>query len=225
MDDLCRLAKPISIDKRGNLEPGIHHVVITFDDGFYSFVENALPELTQRKIPVTIFVPAGKLGEKPDWVSINYINFRSEIVMTSDQLMALAENTLVTVGSHCLTHKNISCLEEKEVINELCESKQTLEGILKKKVELLSFPFGSYTQKHLGYARLAGYRHAFGILPTMAFCESDEYVTGRVDVEPRDCSLEFRLKVLGAYRWLPTASSLKHKFLCVFRCKSPSNYE
>jgi len=219
MDDLIKLAKPISIDKNRVLDQGIHHVAVTFDDGYYSFIENALPELTQRKIPVTIFVPAGRLGQKPDWLSSNYSHFSGEIVMTSDNLKKLTDEHLVTVGSHGLTHNDLVHLEEKEILKEMFESKYTLENILQRNIELLSFPYGSYTQRHLEYSRSAGYKHTFGILPTMAFCDPDEYVSGRVDVEPDDFRLEFRLKTLGAYRWLPIAFSIKRYILSSFRFK------
>jgi peptidoglycan/xylan/chitin deacetylase (PgdA/CDA1 family) len=219
MDDLIKLAKPISIFENRVLEPGRHHVAITFDDGYYSFIENALPELTQRKIPVAIFVPAGRLGQKPDWLTSNYSHFGNEIVMTSDNLRKLIDNHLVTVGSHGLTHNNFIHLEEKEILKELIESKYTLENILQRNIDLLSFPYGSYTQRHLEYSRSAGYKHTFGILPTMAFCDHDEYVSGRVDVEPDDFPLEFRLKTLGAYRWLPIAFSIKRYILSTLRLK------
>jgi hypothetical protein len=38
-----------------------------------------------------------------------------------------------------------------------------------------------------------------------------EFVLGRISVEPTDWALEFRLKLLGAYRWLPQAIALKRK--------------
>src|SRR5262249_3105591 len=63
MDELLRCAKPIPADLDGPLERGTHHVAVTFDDGFVSVLENALPELQRRKIPAVIFVPSGYLGE------------------------------------------------------------------------------------------------------------------------------------------------------------------
>jgi len=36
---------------------------------------------------------------------------------------------------------------------------------------------------------------------------------GRVRVDPTDSPIEFRLKLLGAYRWLPLAFSWKRRLL------------
>ena len=59
--------------------------------------------------------------------------------------------------------------------------------------------------------REAGYEGLFAILPELAFTDPQEFVTGRVGVNPSDWALEFRLKILGAYRWLPIVFSWKRK--------------
>ena len=50
---------------RGNLQPQCKHLAITFDDGFVSFAENALPELALWSFPRRVFVPVGALGRRP----------------------------------------------------------------------------------------------------------------------------------------------------------------
>ena len=40
-----------------------------------------------------------------------------------------------------------------------------------------------------------------------------EFVTGRIAVNPTDWELEFRLKILGAYQWLPRVIAYKRKLL------------
>src|SRR5207245_1160814 len=79
--------------------------------------------------------------------------------------------------------------------------------------KLFSFPHGSFNAKLVEWCREAGYERVFTILPTLAFSDPREFVTGRVSVEPTDWPLEFRLKLLGAYRWLPFGFGLKRKIL------------
>jgi hypothetical protein len=57
--------------------------------------------------------------------------------------------------------------------------------------------------------REAGYERIFTTLPVFAFAEPGEFVVGRVRVDPTDWPLEFRLKLAGAYRWLPAAFAFK----------------
>ena len=54
MDMLLKLARPISLEGPIALEPGKHHVAVTFDDAFRESLRNALPELEKRDIPATL---------------------------------------------------------------------------------------------------------------------------------------------------------------------------
>jgi peptidoglycan/xylan/chitin deacetylase (PgdA/CDA1 family) len=81
-------------------------------------------------------------------------------------------------------------------------SKAQLEAILGCKVGLFSFPHGECDAQTIALARAAGYDRVFTINPSNAFTSADNFVQGRVLVDPADWPLEYRLKLLGAYRWL-----------------------
>ncbi|HEV2395325.1 MAG TPA: hypothetical protein VGS27_00100, partial [Candidatus Sulfotelmatobacter sp.] len=68
-----------------------------------------------------------------------------------------------------------------------------------------------FNQRLLDICRATGYRRVFTILPRLAFSSPQEFATGRVAVDPTDWPLEFRLKLLGAYQWLPYGISAKRK--------------
>jgi len=76
-------------------------------------------------------------------------------------------------------------------------------------VTTFSFPYGAFNAQLVEWCRDAGYERVFTTLPVIASSEPEEFAVGRVSVEPTDWSLEFRLKVLGAYRWLPLAYKMK----------------
>jgi len=96
---------------------------------------------------------------------------------------------------------------------ELAESRANLEKMLNEEVRLFSFPYGDFNKKLVLWCRESGYHRVFTISPTLAFSNPEEFVTGRIEVEATDWPIEFRLKVLGAYRWLPLAFALKQKIL------------
>ena len=125
-------------------------------------------------------------------------------VMTAEELRE-SKGGLVSVGSHGVRHIQLSCLREDEAKRELVESKQQLESILGLAIAGFSFPRGEYNHRVVQWAREAGYERVFTIEPKLALEDPEEYVTGRFTVEPSDWRLEFRLKLLGAYRWLPAA--------------------
>jgi peptidoglycan/xylan/chitin deacetylase (PgdA/CDA1 family) len=210
MDDLVKRAKTVRAGVEGPLREGAGHVAVTFDDGLAGLIDNALPELVLRNIPATIFIPTGYLGRRPQWeVDIGSAE-DSEPVMTADQLRQLPPD-LVSIGSHTRTHPRLTLLSQGEALAEFCESRRELEEILERDIKLFSFPYGEYNQNLVEAARGAGYERLFTIMPVVAFSEPKEFVTGRVRAAPSDWRLEFRLKIMGAYCWLPLAFSLKRK--------------
>lgn len=212
MDILVRLARPLRADAHCALNSGVRYVIVTFDDGFQNIIENALPELSKRGIPSTIFVVTEGLGKFLDWSEEFYDCYREERIVTEDQLRQLSAE-LVTIGSHTMTHPNLPAIEESAAKREIAQSRRNLEMILNRQVRLLSFPHGAFNEKLIKLCREAGYERVFTTLPYLALSDPQEFVSGRVGVEPTDWPLEFRLKLLGAYRWLPLAFALKRKIL------------
>ena len=117
----------------------------------------------------------------------------------------------MTIGSHTMTHPHLSVLPEETAKRELFESRQFLQQTLRREIRLFAFPHGAFDDAVVNWCREAGYRRVFSIEPTMTFSNSPKYVTGRVIADPTDWELEFRLKILGAYRWLPAAYGVKRK--------------
>jgi peptidoglycan/xylan/chitin deacetylase (PgdA/CDA1 family) len=201
MDEVLRLTEPIPADLQEPLNRGRHYCAVTFDDGFVSVIENALPELERRRIPSTIFVPTGSLGKKPAWVKELASRAGREVVMTTTQIAALRKQGLVCVGSHSVSHPNYLELDESHAAREFCESKAELEGLLGEKVALFSFPFGKYSERLVELARKVGYERVFTIEPESGWAHTDRFVTGRVAVDPDNWPIEFYLKLVGTYRW------------------------
>ena len=112
---------------------------------------------------------------------------------------------LVAIGSHSLTHAHLTRLKTADAAYELIESRRLLEEQLQRPIRLFSFPYGACNDELIRLCREAGYERIFTTLPESALSEPDEFVTGRVRVDPTDSRLEFRLKLIGAYRWLPAA--------------------
>jgi peptidoglycan/xylan/chitin deacetylase (PgdA/CDA1 family) len=201
MDDLLRLAKPVPASLSGLPDSPKHCCAVTFDDGFVSVLENALPELELRNIPAAFFVPTGSLGGPPAWVKAAS-PARHQRVLSAEQLMRLKDHRLLAIGSHSISHPNFLKLDPAQARRELEQSKAELETLLGRKVGLFSFPHGACDSQTIGLARAAGYDRVFTINPCNAFTGPDSFVLGRVLVDPSDWPLEFRLKILGAYRWL-----------------------
>jgi peptidoglycan/xylan/chitin deacetylase (PgdA/CDA1 family) len=210
MDTLMRFAVPIRADRREPLEPGRHYAAVTFDDAFRNIIDNALPELRTRGIPATVFVITEALGQCPNWLTDPGHPAHGEPVMSLEDLKAISCD-LVAVGSHTMNHPRLPELAEAEAARELLESRIKLEWILGKEVKLFSFPYGAFSPRLIELCRDAGYERVFTILPYLGLAEPGEFITPRISVEPTDSPLEFCLKLMGAYSWLPVAFSVKSK--------------
>jgi peptidoglycan/xylan/chitin deacetylase (PgdA/CDA1 family) len=213
MDLLRQYARPTHADVQTPLHYGEHYAAVTFDDAYQSTVVNALPELKARNIPCTLFVVSHLPGHSPWWSGTEGYD-REDKFVTTEQLSEMPKD-LVTIGSHSMTHRSLPVLSEEMAKRELVESRQLLQQITLQEVELFAFPHGAFSNAVVNWCRETGYRRVFSIEPTMAVSNSPEYVTGRVIADPTDWELEFRLKVLGAYRWLPLIYRLKRKFRAV----------
>jgi peptidoglycan/xylan/chitin deacetylase (PgdA/CDA1 family) len=212
MKDLLRWTKPIPINEIGTLKSGGRYCSITFDDGFVCVQENALPVLAKRNIPAAIFVSSGCLGQQPPWLDEGHADYKN-VIMTQTQLNNL-DKKLVLIGSHCRTHQNLLQINQDEARKEIIQSKKELEDIMKAPIETISFPHGDFDQTHIDVAIQAGYRQAYSILPELISFGSDSFVRGRVKADPSDWRMEYRLKLFGAYRWLPKAFLIKERLRC-----------
>jgi hypothetical protein len=111
---------------------------------------------------------------------------------------------------------------------EIIQSRAQLEKTLNRSIMFFSFPFGDFDEKLTAVCVEAGYKRVFTTMPVLAFTDPSEFAVGRVRVDPTDWPIEFRLKLAGAYRWLPAAFALKRKLTAnavarsILRLRKPS---
>ncbi len=211
MTMIKKLARVIPSLTTQILEPGYPYVVVTFDDAFRSFTENALPILADVGIPVILFVPTGFLGRKSAWRDYGGPNQVGEEVVSAHELKQLTRQYQIEVGSHSVTHPNLVEVSKEQLRVELRDSRQALELLLLRNINSISFPYGSYGERELQFARETGYDFCLGGASQMLVGSIEPGIIGRVSVAPSDWNWEFKLKILGAYRWQARASAWKQK--------------
>lgn len=200
LDHLVRWSEPIRADRSEPLRPGTRSVIVTFDDGWHSFYATALPEISRRRIPVTVFAVAERFGRRLE-------NDVEERLMTADELRSVPPDC-VTVGSHTCTHPDLRTLDEQRIRVELRDSRRILEDLTGSEVKLFCFPYGSFNSTAIRLCAEEGYTRVFTGMPGLALQKGDGSV-GRISVEPTDWPIEFHLKISGAYCWVPWAIAAK----------------
>jgi peptidoglycan/xylan/chitin deacetylase (PgdA/CDA1 family) len=113
--------------------------LITFDDGYRSVLQCALPIMAELGCPGVIFVPTDYIGD----ISRFDENTAEppEPICGLDELSEL-EAGAVSVQSHGVSHRPFSELSAQEIEHELVNSKSVLEQGLGKTVELFAFAQG-----------------------------------------------------------------------------------
>jgi peptidoglycan/xylan/chitin deacetylase (PgdA/CDA1 family) len=209
MEALRRKALVVPASHRGPLPSAKNRkcVAITFDDAFRSVAENALPELGKHSFHATIFVPVGWLGQTPGWTmdpaetgSVDVPEL-SEVVMSAEQLSGLSRS-LVSLGSHTLSHPLLLELEPERAREEVERSRALLAEVSGRDVLEFAFPYGAHNEATVAMCRAALYETVYSIIPEEVDTTSQGFLRGRTKTEPSDGPLEFFLKFNGAYEWM-----------------------
>jgi peptidoglycan/xylan/chitin deacetylase (PgdA/CDA1 family) len=123
-------------------------ILLTIDDGFLSFYQNAWPILKEKKIPFILFVSTREVG------SFNYMNWQ--------QIKELSKEDFVEIGNHSHTHEYLID-ETKEIIKaDIEKSIEIFVKKLGKNSEFFSYPFGEYSISFKNIIRSLGFKYAFG---------------------------------------------------------------
>jgi len=112
-------------------------IMLTFDDGYQNFYTNAYPELKKRNMKAVVFVISG---------------FNSGDYLTREQILDLSQNN-IEIGSHTISHPDLSIVSTEKAQNEISESKRMIESIIGKTILSFCYPAGKYNEKTIEAVR------------------------------------------------------------------------
>jgi peptidoglycan/xylan/chitin deacetylase (PgdA/CDA1 family) len=129
-----------------------HPVLITFDDGYRDVLGKAAPVLHRLDLPATAFVITGRIsGPDPSF-------------LTWGELRRLEQDG-VEIGSHTVTHRELTHLDSGAALHELVAARTVLEAHLHRPVPWLAYPAGAEDARIVALARRAGYALAMTTRP------------------------------------------------------------
>lgn len=103
-----------------------------------------------------------------------------EDCMSWDELKAFADDPLVTIGAHTVTHCNLGRQSEETVLFELATGRARIEAAVQRPVLHLAYPYGDRVaagQREFRLAHTVGYKTAVTTRPGMVFPESADHMT------------------------------------------------
>ena len=139
---------PKNFEQKLRNEKDKKKILITIDDAFLSFYENAWPILKKNKIPFILFVSTREVG------NFNYMNWQ--------QIKEISKEDFVYIGNHSHSHEYLVDEEPETIINDINKAMLILEKNIGYKSDFFSYPFGEYSLDFKKIIKNMEFKYAFG---------------------------------------------------------------
>jgi len=103
-----------------------------------------------------------------------------ELCMSWDELKAFAQDPLISIGAHTITHCSLARQSREIACQEMATSRARIENALQRPVVHLAYPYGDKIAagaREFSLAQAAGFNTAVTTRPGMIFPENAEHLT------------------------------------------------
>jgi peptidoglycan/xylan/chitin deacetylase (PgdA/CDA1 family) len=160
---------------------------LTFDDGYADFVEHALPVLRRHGCGATLFVLPGRLDGENAWDPLG----PRKPLLGKQGIRVAAATDRIEIGSHGLTHVDLTTADDAVLRAEVAESRAALAELIGADIDGFCYPYGTVDQRAVDAVRAAGYRYACAIDPGPL---TGPFALPRVHVGQNDTAVRLLLK-------------------------------
>lgn len=175
---------------------GPRRFLVTFDDGYRSVHDVALPLLARLAVPATVFVCAGLLGGTSRWMP----EMSTEALVNADHVLALQSGGF-DIGLHGLDHTLLPGLPFDQLRRQTWLAAELLAQVTGDWPRAFAYPGGVHDAAARSAVAAAGMHAAFA-----THSGAGPLGVSRVDVNSTDTRLTFRLKTARGYRPLRRAA-------------------
>jgi len=123
-------------------------ILLTIDDAFNSFYDQAWPILKKHEIPFILFVNTREVG------SYGYMNW--------SQINEISKEKFVHIGNHSFSHEYLVDKKNEEIINDINQAITDFKNNLEYTSTFFSYPFGEYSNNFKNIIKKLGFKYAFG---------------------------------------------------------------
>ena len=145
-------------------------ILLTIDDAYLSFYENAWPFLKEKRIPFILFVstePVGKNG---------YMNWK--------QIKEIEKENFVYIGNHSHSHKYLVEYTFEAFKNDINKSINIFKSKIGYNPKFFSYPFGEYSLKQKNFIKQK-FDIAFGQQSGVIDLNKDKYQLPRFPINEK----------------------------------------
>lgn len=133
------------------------HVILTFDDGCSQAAQESLPVLKKQGFNAIQYIVADRIGSLNTWdIALGERNIR---LMTKSEIFEWLKAGH-EIGSHTLSHVNLTAVPLRQAREEILSSKKKLEDTFGISVKHFCYPYGAYNQTIIDLVLEADYESA-----------------------------------------------------------------
>ena len=198
-----------------SLEQALYHssgdsgqlVVITFDDGYADFYDEAVPVLVNHGFTATVYVVSDLTGN-------HRLTKGGKTFMSWADVRELSKYG-IQVGSHTVTHGHLCKASDAQLKNELRHSKEDIEDGIGSPIDSFSYPYAFpehnklYIKRVRECLQMYGYKNAVSTIVGTANSKTDPYLLPRLPVNTFDDNTFLQAKLNGGYDWIHTLQYAK----------------
>lgn len=146
-------------------------VSLTFDDGWLSQYQNAVPKLNAAGLKATFYIVTRQMADQ------GFPGYMSKAQVTT--LFSQGHE----IGAHTRTHRALTTLSSSEQQNEIQGSRQDLLAMNVGPVPTFAYPYGDYNGTTLQHVQNADFTSARSTLTGVVVPTWDEYQLPRFSME------------------------------------------
>jgi peptidoglycan/xylan/chitin deacetylase (PgdA/CDA1 family) len=161
-------------------------VGITFDDGYASVLESALPELKRRDFGATVFILSERLGGTNDWDA-----GPTWPLLGADEVRTLAAAG-IEIGSHGSTHVRLAGAPAEQLASEVHASRLKLAALVGTEIRGFAYPYGSFDGAARRAVRDSGYHYACAVGAPLS--ERGSMALPRIYIGQKDDAIRLTVK-------------------------------
>jgi len=174
------IALEMAIARASSIEAGIGGAAVRLDtstplakQAAFDKLHDWLRGLDEHELRCEISALCGRHGVDETAIS-------RELCMSWEELKPFADDPLVTIGAHSITHCNLSRQSEDNARHEMASSRARIESALQRPVVHFAYPYGdkpAAAAREFALARASGFKTAVTTRPGMVFPENAGHMT------------------------------------------------
>ena len=161
---------PKKFDEEFNIPKSKKKILLTIDDGFSSFYENAWPYLKKNKIPFILFISTEAVGKNG--------------YMTWDEIKEIEKDENSYLGNHSHSHEYLINYNFKDFKNDIDKSIKIFKKTIGYNPIFFSYPFGEYSLEQKNYISKK-FKFAFGQHSGVIDLNKDKYELPRFPINEK----------------------------------------